>query len=492
MIRRSTLVFLTSLIALTISGTGLSAQDLLIAQSSVVDPASAVNTGEAIPNFQSDSSESPLQDATSEQQQQELKILQQELKNRGYYDGPVDGIYGPMTEEAIRTLRGQQTDQAEVANPPRLFTPDSAVQGSNVPETPTESPQLPDADNSPDQAQTEDSAVRINAENTTVDDEGITIGDQVTSETGAEDLADGPAATQTESPSEPPSATQPAPGLGRLLWPGLALIAIFSSFGIGFALANRPKTTADSDTESPWGDVPDTVPQLGHHPASNVALNGNGRNGTTHTATNITHGIGALAEPDRLVQPDQPHHSLPVVSTSNNVSNVSATTRLVKADVMDELVASLQVADPSKRRKAIWELGQRGNSSAVQHLVNSMVDADSKEKSLILAALSEIGIRSLKPMNRALAIALQDENPDVRKNAIRDLTRVYELVTQISQMLGHATEDHDPEVRRTAEWALEQLNRIREAPKLKSSLSTLEASRSTPELLTDDIENSKN
>ena len=489
MIRRSTLVFLTSLIALTIPGAGLSAQDLLIAQSSVVDPGSAVNTGEAIPNFQSNSSESPLQDATSEQQQQELKILQQELKNRGYYDGPVDGIYGPMTEEAIRTLRGQQAGQPEIANPPRLFTPDSAVEGSNVLEAPTESQQLPDIDNGPNQSQTEDSAVRINAENTTVDDEGITIGDQVSPETGAENLADDPAATQTESQSEPQSAAQPAPGLGRLLWPGLALIAIFSSFGIGFVLANRSKTTADNDTESPWGDVPDGAPYQGHHPASSAALNGNGRSGTTHIATNTTNGIGALAEPEMLVQPDQPHRSLPVVSTSNNVS---ATTRLVKADVMDELVASLQVAEPSKRRKAIWELGQRGNSSAVQHLVNSMVDADSKEKSLILAALSEIGIRSLKPMNRALAIALQDENPDVRKNAIRDLTRVYELVTQISQMLGHATEDQDPEVRRTAEWALEQLNRIREAPKIKSSLSTLEASRSTPELLTDDVENSKN
>ena len=69
---------------------------------------------------------------------------------------------------------------------------------------------------------------------------------------------------------------------------------------------------------------------------------------------------------------------------------------------------------------------------------------------------------------------------------------MYDLVTQISQMLGHATEDTDPEVRRTAEWALEQLNRIREAPKLKSSLNTLEAARSTPELMPDEVENLKN
>ena len=62
-----------------------------------------------------------------------------------------------------------------------------------------------------------------------------------------------------------------------------------------------------------------------------------------------------------------------------------------------------------------------------------------------------------------MAIALQDDNPEVRKNAIRDLTRVYDLVVQISQMLGHATEDEDPEVRQTATWALAQLNRIRQS-----------------------------
>ena len=65
-------------------------------------------------------------------------------------------------------------------------------------------------------------------------------------------------------------------------------------------------------------------------------------------------------------------------------------------------------------------------------------------------------------------------------------------MTQISQMLGHATEDEDAEVRRTAEWALAQLNRIREAPKLKSSLNTLEASRAPSELLPDEVENLKN
>ena len=75
-----------------------------------------------------------------------------------------------------------------------------------------------------------------------------------------------------------------------------------------------------------------------------------------------------------------------------------------------------------------------------------MADADSQQRSLILAALAEIGTRTLKPMNRALAVSMQDESPDVRKNAIRDLTRVYETMTQISQMLSMAAQDEDPEV----------------------------------------------
>jgi vesicle coat complex subunit len=93
-----------------------------------------------------------------------------------------------------------------------------------------------------------------------------------------------------------------------------------------------------------------------------------------------------------------------------------------------------------------------------------MMDADSQQRSLILAALGEIGIRTLKPMNRALAISLQDESPQVRQNAIRDLTRIYDMMTQISHLLRHALEDPDPEVQSTARYALAQINRIRTVP----------------------------
>ena len=132
-----------------------------------------------------------------------------------------------------------------------------------------------------------------------------------------------------------------------------------------------------------------------------------------------------------------------------------------KVDIIEALIEDLQHLNPASRRKAIWELGQRGDSRAVEPLLDLLANSDSKQYSLILASLSEIGIRTLKPMNNAWSISLQNENPEVRKNAIRDLTRIYELVNQISYLLHRATDDPDPEVQETARWAINQLNRLR-------------------------------
>ncbi len=132
-----------------------------------------------------------------------------------------------------------------------------------------------------------------------------------------------------------------------------------------------------------------------------------------------------------------------------------------KADIIKSLIEDLQHLNPNLRRKAIWELGQQGDSRAVDPLLDLLGNSDSKQYSLVLASLSEIGIRTLKPMNNAWSISLQNQNPEVRKNAIRDLTRIYELVNQITHLLHRATDDPDPEVQETARWAINQLNCIR-------------------------------
>lgn len=184
---------------------------------------------------------------------------------------------------------------------------------------------------------------------------------------------------------------------------------------------------------------------------------------------------------ETLLQPEPSDTLTQVVEkpTPDPPPKIEETTRLVKVSIVDELVRDLRAADPAKRRKAIWELGQRGDTRAVQPLVDLLIDSDSKQRSLILSTLSEIGTRTLKPMTRALAISLQDENAEVRKNAIRDLTRVYDMVSQISNLLHKATEDSDQDVQETAKWALGQLNRIRSVP--SENLPVLKNSISPPE-----------
>ncbi|MGK7942760.1 MAG: HEAT repeat domain-containing protein [Crocosphaera sp.] len=137
---------------------------------------------------------------------------------------------------------------------------------------------------------------------------------------------------------------------------------------------------------------------------------------------------------------------------------VQATTRIPSGDYVETLLDELSETEPKKRRQAIWKLAQKADSRAMKPLVDLMIDSDSQERSLILEALSQISARTLKPMNHALTISLQDKNPQVRKNAIRDLTRIYELMSQISQLLCHAIDDSDREVQDTAKWAINQLN----------------------------------
>ncbi|GAB4472740.1 MAG: hypothetical protein OHK0037_32800 [Elainellaceae cyanobacterium] len=150
------------------------------------------------------------------------------------------------------------------------------------------------------------------------------------------------------------------------------------------------------------------------------------------------------------------------------------TTRLQPISIVDKLLEELHSSDPATRRKAIWELGQAGDSRAVQPLVDLLVEADSQQCSLILATLSEITLRTLKPMKQALLTSLRDSNADVRKNAIRDVTRMYDVVTQMSDLLSHVVNDPDPEVQATAKWAIAQLSRGRSLADLNGSASVEE------------------
>jgi hypothetical protein len=191
-------------------------------------------------------------------------------------------------------------------------------------------------------------------------------------------------------------------------------------------------------------------------------------------------GLAAATSPSKALIPAPARSPQPAnlldhpAADADGEPAFTETTRLQRISIVDKLLEELQSPDPATRRKAIWELGQAGDSRAVQPLVDLLVEADSQQCSLILATLSEIALRTLKPMKQALLTSLRDSNADVRKNAIRDVTRMYDVVTQMSDLLSHAVSDPDPEVQATAKWAIAQLSRGRSRSDLNGSASVEE------------------
>lgn len=147
-------------------------------------------------------------------------------------------------------------------------------------------------------------------------------------------------------------------------------------------------------------------------------------------------------------------------TSDNQTSVVSSNNSLAKLDIVPELIQDLSNRDRSIRSKTIWELAQRGDSRAMKPLVELMVEVDSQERGLILEAMTQIAGRTLKPMNKAIMMSLEDDNSNVKQNAIRDLTRVYELMSQVTKRLSLVVEDSDERVQETAKWALQKLNQM--------------------------------
>lgn len=132
---------------------------------------------------------------------------------------------------------------------------------------------------------------------------------------------------------------------------------------------------------------------------------------------------------------------------------------VVNEDITQRLLLDLKRVKPSRRGKIIWQLAAQADSRAIEPLVEIMMSANSQNKSLTLEALAQIGFNSIKPINQALVIGLQDQNGQVRKNALRDVTKIYELIAQIQPIIAQtALNDPDSEVRAIARWALTKLS----------------------------------
>lgn len=260
------------------------------------------------------------------------------------------------------------------------------------------------------------------------------------------------APTTLISTTAPANASPNSPAIDRANYALLGVFLLLSIAGIVFYQATATRLLKQSKQRK-WADL-----ALSDELIPRVANEGS-------TLDDADDGVDATDSPQQQAKPTtyQLTTSEPT-SPPLPLATPAELTRLAKVSICEELLHDLHRGDPIQRRKAIWELGQRGDSRAVQPLLDLLMDADSQQRSLILAAIAEIGVRTLKPMNRALLVSLQDESPEVRKNAIRDATRLYDLIAHMSQLLHHATNDSNPEVRETAYWAMHQLDRIRVAP----------------------------
>jgi HEAT repeats len=273
-------------------------------------------------------------------------------------------------------------------------------------------------------------------------------------------------------PTQAPAQTVVAPAVQ----PAVAQTAVAQTVP-QTAVAQTVSQTAVAQTAAPSA-VATTAPKQGQAAVQSVVQT-DAAPAPQETAAPVLEAVTPSGQSLPDVAPVAPVQTTTSAISPTTPAPLVETQRIAKGNFIDDLIKDLQNLDPTQRRRAIWDLSQRGDTRAVQPLVDLMIDSDSKQRSMILSALSEIGTRTLKPMSRALAISLQDESPDVRKNAIRDLTRVYDLMAQISQMVHQATEDPDSEVRETAKWALKQMNRFR-VPEGSSNLKT---SVSPPESL---------
>lgn len=433
MIRRSTLVLLSCLSALSVPAiqtkSAASSTPYATPASSLVSQAASQSSSQIVAQAEDTAFNGLSIGAKGEP----VRQLQKRLKEIDYYDGRIDGLYGLETRRAVVALQ----------------------KASGLEET---------GDLTPDTWDAIEAASRETQAAAGVP----TATDVVNTDSNASDISQAappeselPPVSEIDGEPNAVAAEENEGGVGRILGLSLGLVALIASFGIGFYMANKGKRDLEEPEgwdalDSKGGTLAPVLPTGGGVPLMASSLSS-----SANLQMNQAGGRGNQLE----IQPS---------------GQMGSTAPLSQVDIIDGLVGELRNPDPVKRRKVIWELGQRGNSIAVQPLVDAMVDADSKEKSLLLASLSEIGIRSLKPMNRALAIALQDNNPEVRKNAIRDLSRIYDLVIQISHMLGHATEDEDPEVRQTATWALDKLNQLRKTQDVDSNMRSFTGAGTAP------------
>ena len=481
MFHRLLLIALTSIAA---GGLGVPASARPAVRSRAVWP---LAPGDLVAQLDNSDADSPTPAASPA-----VQSLQNRLGQLGYYEGAADGVFNPATSAALKAFQQNNglvgTGILDPLTEERLLdrdavpanidgaAADAAEPAVELPEPTDESTDEPTDDEptdeltSPAAESDERSAPPADTDPESISEAAGAEGAEAPAEEVPASDAEGETFSLEGSPTEgadgDPEAAAPAEtaappesegGLFRLALLGTIIMAV-GALGTGVVLwlaRQKAQKAAALEEQAPGSQASDEQAlndqAIAPSKLSPVPV-------VKPPAPSPAPQYGQNGQPPAVSETAQLSVNSPAPALSLSAMPES---RVTKVNIVDELIQDLQESDPVRRRKSIWELGQRGNSAAVQPLANLLTDADSAEQGLILAALAEISTKTLKPMNRAMAMALQDDNPEVRKNAIRDLTRIYDSLGQVGRMLGQASADDDPEVRQTANWALDQLNKMR-------------------------------
>ena len=411
-----------------------------------------------------------------------VQQLQFYLKDLGYFTEEPNGEFGESTAAAVRSLqsrKGLPTDGVMNTETWTVLTTEYQVNSLDlsVPEgsaadlpAPTPSPKT-DPVKLASPPTSEPSQAEKELQDLAAD------GSDPSAVTPAETaLAQSPESSPSQSPS-PQSSPSQVNGSG-LSAPGLRILLGALTLGLGgvcfwqLLRITRTQTQANKSTggtggsvsPSPQVEVESVVPAqtlefVPHaQPPADGTFSTEEVTAITYPMNDRTHDRGNDRGNDRPQDYPTPNDS------GSSLARPEVTTPELSVrkplDKVEELMGNLNSNTVAQRHQAIWELGQQADGRGIKPLMELFPVADSHEQSLILAAISEIGVKTFKPMKQVMALSLDSPNPEVRKNAIRDLHRLYETIVQASQLIKYALNDPDPEVQETAAWVIEQMARL--------------------------------
>jgi len=140
--------------------------------------------------------------------------------------------------------------------------------------------------------------------------------------------------------------------------------------------------------------------------------------------------------------------------------------KLKDTRAVEPLILALKDENSSVREGAAWALGELNDTRAVEPLILALKDEDSDARETAALALKELNdTRAIEP----LILALKDGDSDVRETAAVALGKLKD--TRAVGPLIQALTDEDSDVREATAWALGKLKDTRAVEPLKSALN---------------------